>query len=157
MIRTDKRIRCCTVLLALNLLLIWGNSLLPGEVSGSISGFVTELLGVLLGMTPGESAGGHGLLRKLAHFSEFACLGALLTWRLSMAGHSGGNLKIRTLLGSLTTACLDETIQIFVEGRGSSLIDVWIDFCGAAAGMMILLIGHLFVKNRKQFTFWRKQ
>lgn len=153
MIRTSRRIRLCTALLMVNLALIWGNSLLPGEISGKISGFVTELIGKLLGLTPGESQGGHGLLRKLAHFSEFACLGALLTWRLAMGRRTGRNLICQTLLGCLTAACLDETIQIFVDGRGSSLLDVWIDTCGAAVGMTALLFGHHLIKKKNKSQY----
>lgn len=149
MIRSERRIRLCTALLAVNLLLIWGNSLIPGEISGEISGFVTEVIGKLLGLAPGESQGGHGLLRKLAHFSEFACFGALLTWRLGMGMQTGRNLICQTLLGSLTVACLDETIQVFVDGRSSGLPDVWIDACGAAAGMTVLLFGYYLRKKKK--------
>ena len=101
MIRSERRIRLCTALLIVNLAVIWGNSLLPGEISGKISGFATELIGKLLGLTPGESQGGHGLLRKLAHFSEFACLGMLLTWRLAMSRQTGRNLICQTLLGGM--------------------------------------------------------
>lgn len=146
---STKRIRLCTVLLIANLVLIWGNSLLSGEVSGAISGFVTEILGKLFGMTPGESQGGHGLLRKLAHFSEFACFGALLAWRCAMTGGYGKSLITQTLLGGLLTACADETIQRFVPGRGSSLLDVWIDFSGVAAGLTILLLGHHYYGIKK--------
>lgn len=144
------RIRLCTALLIGNLILIWGNSLLTGEVSGAISGFVTDLLGKLFGMPPGESQDGHGMLRKLAHFSEFACFGALLAWKLSMAGRRGVNLISQTLLGGLLTACVDETIQRFVPDRGSSLLDVWIDFSGVAAGLSILLLGHYYFVIKKQ-------
>ncbi len=152
-----KRLRLCRILLVLNLVVIWGNSLIPGEVSGQISGFVMELLGNLLGMTPGESEGGHGLLRKLAHFSEFACLGALLCWRFSMSGKKGELLICQTLLGGIAAACADETIQIFVDGRGSSLIDVWIDASGAAAGMLILLFGYYLINKKKQKNVLEEQ
>lgn len=145
-----KRIRLCGALLVANLTLIWGNSLLSGEISGAISGFVTEVLGKLFGMTPGESEGGHGLLRKIAHFSEFACFGALLAWRLSMAGRKGEALITQTLLGGLLTACVDETIQRFVPGRSSSLLDVWIDFSGAAVGLILLLLGYHYFVIKKQ-------
>lgn len=149
MIRTDKRLRVCGWLLMLNLAVIWGNSLIPGSVSGWISGFVTEIIGKLFGMTAAESEGGHGLLRKMAHFSEFACLGMLLTWRLAMGKQAGKSMITQTLLGGQIAACVDETIQIFVDGRASSLIDVWIDTCGTAAGMAILLFGHHLFKIKK--------
>jgi len=143
-----NRKRIVAALIAANLILIWGNSLLPGELSGKISACVTELIGKMLGISPGESMAGHGLLRKLAHFSEFACLGLLLTLRLGMDGQQGRNLICQTLLGSLAAACVDETIQIFVNGRGSSLIDVWIDAGGAAVGMMAMLIGYYVSKKK---------
>lgn len=142
MISSKKRIRWCMCLLCLNLLFIWGNSMMPGEVSAQLSQTVGELIGNLLNLAPGEPESGHGLLRKLAHFSEFACLGMLLSWRLGMAGRRGRDLAALTLLGGLSAACVDETIQVFVEGRGSSLIDVWIDTGGAAVGMILLIIGH---------------
>ena len=75
MLRNRKRMAVCITLLCVNLCFIWGNSLLPGEISGAISGWLRELL---LGAAPEGPDVGHGLLRKLAHFTEFACLGALL-------------------------------------------------------------------------------
>jgi VanZ family protein len=45
-------------------------------------------------------------------------------------------------LGSLLAACTDETIQMFVDGRGSSLMDVWVDAFGALTGIILLVLGH---------------
>ena len=70
MLRNRKRMAVCITLLCVNLCFIWGNSLLPGEISGAISGWLRELL---LGAAPEGPDVGHGLLRKLAHFTEFAC------------------------------------------------------------------------------------
>ena len=68
--RTKRRMTVCTVLLICNLVFIWGNSLLPAEVSGQISGTLKALLDGVF--TPGEAvpSGGDGLLRKFAHFAE---------------------------------------------------------------------------------------
>ena len=44
MICTDKRLRLCTALLIANLVFIWGNSLLPGEISGAFSDWVKSVL-----------------------------------------------------------------------------------------------------------------
>lgn len=135
-------------LLSLNLVFIWGNSLMPGEVSGQISRWIAELIGRFLDLPVSETEGGHGLLRKLAHFSEFACLGALLCWRLGMMRETGKHLTALTLFGGLLTACVDETIQVFVPGRGPGLIDVWIDTSGAAVGMVLLILGHHWFKRK---------
>ena len=131
----DKHLRLATVLLCLNLALIWGNSLLPGEVSGAISGFVRDLLAFLF---PGDAEPdtGHGLLRKLAHFTEFTCLGMILTWIMSMLAKP---VPLALACG-FTAACIDETIQIFVPGRGPAFTDVLIDTCGVLAGLLLLLL-----------------
>ena len=109
--RTNKKVRLCVALLICNTLFIWGNSLLPGSVSGAISGWVKDVLSQFFPATPGE---GHGLLRKLAHFTEFACLGALLTWLLGMLEKQ----KAFVLIDAFLVACTDETIQRFVPDRG---------------------------------------
>lgn len=151
MIRTERRIRLCVALVAANLIFIWGNSLLPGSVSGAFSDWVKELLSRLLPwMKPGGS--GTGLLRKLAHFSEFALLGFLLSWLAGMLERKW----FYSLAGGFLAACVDETIQRFVPGRGPSLRDVGIDTCGVAAGMLVLWLGYTIYKKRKNNILWRK-
>ena len=147
MIRTDKRLRLCTALLTGLLVFIWGNSLLPAEVSGAVSGWVRELLAAFLPGADDMGLGtGDGILRKIAHFAEFGCLGACLAWRVGM-------LKKPfwlALAGSFGTACVDELIQCFVPGRGPGIPDVLLDTAGAAAGIALLLAGHHYIINRKR-------
>lgn len=142
MIRTDKRMRLCTALIGCSLIFIWGNSLLPGSVSGAISDWVKALLA---GLLPGEDSGidGGHLVRKLAHFTEFAVLGALLGWRSGMLGRG----RLRPFLWGAAAACADETIQRFVPGRGPGLRDVCIDSCGVAAGVFLIFLGHTLLGN----------
>lgn len=145
MIRTRKRMTLCITLLVLNLAFIWGNSLLPGEISGAISGWVKSLLSYLV---PGEGdpQTGHGLLRKIAHFTEFGCLGAILCWLCAMLGKKPWH----SLIYSALSACADELIQCFVPDRGPGIRDVLIDTAGAAVGMLLLLAGYAVHKKRKQ-------
>ena len=142
MIKTEKRLRICTALLICNLVFIWGNSLLPGEISGALSNWLRGIISALLGSS-GEGGGG-GLLRKIAHFTEFTCLGMCLTWRMGMLGKT----PFRAVLLGVSAACVDETIQRFVPDRGPSIFDVGIDSCGVLTGMTLLLIGHYFVKRK---------
>ena len=143
MIRTDKRLRICSVLLVANLAFIWGNSLLPGEISGAFSDWVKNLIAALFPYEgPAQESG--GLIRKIAHFTEFACLGMCLTWRMGMLGKT----PFRAVLLGVSAACVDETIQRFVPDRGPSIFDVGIDSCGVLTGMTLLLIGHYFVKRK---------
>ena len=143
MIRTEKRLRICTALLVCNLVFIWGNSLLPGEISGAISDWVKNLLAMFF---PGEGpiVSGGGLIRKIAHFTEFAALGGLLAWLFAMLKKE----KYWPLICGVTAACVDETIQRFVPDRGPSLKDVGIDSCGVLTGMILLYLGH---------TYWKKK
>ena len=137
--------RLCLTLIVLNIAFIWGNSALPGEISGAISNWLAQLLGG--GM---ETPGGTGLLRKLAHLSEFACLGFWLAWYAWLCGERGFHLLCMSLLGGLLTACVDESIQLLSPDRGPSLVDVWIDTSGALTGV-IALFGVYY------FDSWRNQ
>ena len=84
MIRTEKRMRLCVTLLICCLVFIWGNSLLPGWISGAISDFAKKILELLFAQgEPGPENGGF-LLRKLAHFTEFTALGLCLCWLFNL-------------------------------------------------------------------------
>ena len=127
--------KLCLILIFLNIAFIWGNSLLSGEISGAISDWLAALF-------PGNDpeTEGSGLLRKLAHLSEFACLGFLLAWYAWQCGERGFHLLSVPLLGGLLTACVDESIQILTPDRWSSLVDVWIDTCGVVIGLTALFV-----------------
>lgn len=146
MICSRKRLWLCTALIGLCLCFIWGNSLLPGEVSAAISNWVGDALEQLLHIH--RTSSGRGLLRKIAHFMEFAALGMLLTWRMGMLKKP---FWYAQLLGSLA-ACVDETIQCFVPGRGPGLRDVCIDSSGVFTGMILIYFGYSWVVHRRSRT-----
>lgn len=141
--RTDKRLKIATWLLICILIFIWGNSLMPGEVSGAISGKVKELVAKLLPMGPDEGDGGGHLIRKLAHFTEFAALGATLGWLFGMLNLG----KLRPFGCGVAAAAIDETIQRFVPDRGPSIWDVCLDSCGVLTGIVLLYLGHTYYKK----------
>ena len=115
------------VLCALWLAVIFGHSLMPADLSKA------ESLGLLARLTAALPVLTDRLLRKLAHFSEFALLGLLLS-QCFRAGF------VPPALAALLSALSDETIQLFVTGRSGQVRDVWIDFAGA-----ILAIGLTFL------------
>lgn len=143
MIRTEKRLRICTVLLVAVLVFIWGNSILPGEVSQAFSDWVKSMLAGLFS-GDGTGSGGSGMLRKIAHYMEFAALGFLLGWLFGMLRKG----KILPVGCGVMAACVDETIQFFVPGRSPGLKDVAIDSCGVLTGLILLWIGHTYFKKR---------
>ena len=143
--RTKKRMTLCICLLIVCLAFIWGNSLTNGEDSGNLSGGIMEWINTFLRLDASGADTLHHFIRKGAHFTEFACLGLLLTWLFGMMGEKKGHLFCMPLLFGMMAACMDETIQVFTPDRGPSPIDIWIDTCGVAAGITILLIGYYYI------------
>ena len=136
--------RILSILILLNLALIWGNSTLTGLSSEAVSGGILALLGRFLPVLLTEA--GHTLLRKAAHFSEFALLGLLYCGRHRLVK---GEAPVHLMGFGLAVACIDETIQIFTPGRASSLIDVWIDASGFALGLLLIVIFHTITNKIK--------
>ena len=77
------------------------------------------------------------IVRKAAHFSEFALLGIL---GVQCMRQYTGRCMLPTLFTGLLTALTDETIQLLVEGRSGQVSDVWIDFAGCCCGAMALKV-----------------
>ena len=133
---TQKRL--CVTLTACCLAFIWGNSLMPGSVSGAISEFFERLLQCLFEQGESESSGLGFLVRKMAHFTEFTMLGLCLCWLFGMLGKG----RLLPFLCGAAAACVDETIQLFVPDRGPSVRDVCIDSSGVLLGVILLTLGH---------------
>lgn len=151
--RTKTRLYICITLLVINLTVIWGNSLLPGNLSGAISNAVKDFVLLFLPMRPGGPSSGGGLIRKLAHFTEFACLGVVLSWLIRMLTTQKLRHYLLPLFGGVLAACVDETIQRFVPDRGPNIFDVGIDTLGVVTGIVIISL----IQIRKQkLTIRRK-
>ena len=144
MIRSSRRMGLCLTWLAVNLAFIWGNSLLPGELSAAFSNWVGTVLARIIPFQPPVSSGS-GLLRKLAHFTEFCSLGLCLAWLAGMLGKP----KFWAFLGGVLVACIDEGIQMFVPDRGPGIRDVLIDSTGVLTGIIVLCFGYHFLKKRR--------
>ena len=143
MIRTDRRMVLCTILLVLLLAFIWGNSLMPGSISQLFSNWVQNLLMETTPDSTGNPAG-NGILRKFAHFTEFAALGMNLGW---LCGMLQKKQHWPVLLGVLA-ACIDESIQAVVPERAPGFLDVCIDSCGILTGLALLYLGHSYLKGK---------
>ena len=92
----------------------------------------------------------HNAFRKLAHFSEFAALGLGVC---SCVYYYSAELRpLVSLVFCAGYAALDEIHQVFVPERAGRVFDVFVDSCGAAAGILIFtVIAALFIK-RKRFS-----
>ena len=84
-------------------------------------------------ITPSQVDAFHLLVRKAAHFTEYAVLAAL--WFRALArnpSRAPGTAAWLALAIGITWAILDEVHQSFVVSRGASVADVVLDTAGAA-------------------------
>ena len=197
-----KQLTILNILITATILFAWGHSLMPGDLSEEESSRALELLRPFLEILFGKGNVTDHLVRKLAHFSEYALLGCELCLRqqllrtaaqtapaarvsaampttaapamapiLTSTSTLGGPAApttvptpaakaaasipwfmrpLRMLIPCLAVCFIDETIQLFVPGRGGRVEDMWIDMAGALTGLLFgLLFGVIFRKCRR--------
>ena len=88
----------------------------------------------------------HLLIRKGAHFSEYAVLAILIANALRTCGEFCWYLPV---VISAVYALTDEIHQYFVPGRACRLLDVGIDTCGAIFGVAVFALGLAIMKRIK--------
>ena len=135
---------------------IFSFSLQPGEVSGSLSeSFLQKVLewfapGIFekLETMPQEQLDmWHMVLRKCAHFTEFAVLGVLSDLTLLQTKMS--RRVLMTMAFCLVVASMDETLQLFVDGRVGRVVDVLIDGAGALSGSILIVVS-VWLRSKKR-------
>lgn len=88
-------------------------------------------------------------IRKLAHFSEYACVGILVYLIWSPWMKRGKRLYALIVAWVFVSGALDELHQMFVPGRYCSFADVCLDTCGGIFGLLLCLLGHRLIKRRR--------
>ena len=121
-------------------LVIWGNSLKDVEHSSAQSQKVLEVVEPVLDAVHAQPTGRHHLVRKAAHALEFTGLGLCWSLFLRSRGRTGLQLAGLAALFCTATAGLDETLQLFVPGRGGQLSDVWIDVRGSLCAIAAVVL-----------------
>jgi len=105
-------------------------------------GIIDPLLAWLLPwLAPSTIAVIHGLLRKTAHVTEYAVLGALWWRALARSGARPGRAAWLALLIGVTVAAVDETHQSWLPERTGSVRDVLIDTAGVALAVALAGLG----------------
>ena len=124
-----------TAVTSLFILFIFSNSLAPADISGGASSRALEIVQNILAALRWDIPVTEHFLRKAGHFSEYLALGLLLAATLRAYMPRAGMGIFLPLFAGLMTAVLDETIQLFVEGRSGQVSDVLLDFSGVLAGL----------------------
>ncbi len=120
------------------LALIYFQSALPASTSQAESG---GLLALVQTVFPWMT---HRLIRKIAHFAEYAVLGALLAAFFVRVREPS---LLKPLSFGAFAALGDETLQLFVPGRSGQLSDVWLDTAGVACGALAVWLIHKIRKH----------
>ncbi len=126
---------------------IWGNSMLGSMASSNVSNSVLGALDPIIrrfGIVSKDDL----WLRKLAHFTEFAALGAELLFLAAVKGKSGFQTASNCAFAALLVALTDETIQL-ISGRNSQVLDVLLDFSGSLTGILIAWLICRLIKKRR--------
>lgn len=117
---------------------IWGNSLVPGEGSSSMSlGVVSAVRSALDALSIPSFWVTDFLIRKTAHFSEYALLGILVAQAFDPDGGAWHRRLIVVGAVLVLVPSIDEGIQLFVDGRSGQVTDVLLDCCGATTGVFV--------------------
>lgn len=106
------------------------------QTGGESAGLSTRVVDLLAPAFPALDPAALGtLVRKAAHVSEFAVLGALLTW--AWPREARWSLLAPLLIG-IGYAASDEVHQLFVPGRSGQVSDVLIDAVGVLIGIALV-------------------
>ena len=127
-------------LTAAMMLFAWIHSCFPADLSSRESEGVMMLVYKLFALFGAGQALTQHLIRKLAHFTEFFAVGALqFGCAYCFDRRRPWRFGVYVLSAGLMTAVIDETIQLFVEGRAGMIADVWIDLAGVCCGAALML------------------
>ncbi len=172
-------IKCILLCIAIGVWVsfIFGNSLQTGNESGALSGQVVTILQMWFPFVNQLFSYEQlqVVVRKAAHISEYAILGAMLwsCWHCiikyqiyqltshkyqAVVKHTFTNREcliisqITFVFASFTglvIALVDETIQTFVPARAGLVSDVWIDSIGIFGIQIVLSLCWYYIRKRK--------
>ncbi len=110
------------------------------EVSENLLELIIEYLGNIVS---------HNVLRKIAHFTEYAALGFCMSGAVYFTFNK--NKFYIPFIPCVLYAVSDEIHQYFVPERACRIFDVFVDSCGSSTGILIfLLIAFLIHKHKSK-------
>lgn len=133
--RTKHRI--FTTITILFVLFIFHNSMFPGPQSSSQSQYVMNLLNHMLATLQSPVTLSEHFIRKAGHFTEYFILGIIMLLTVRAYRKPVREFAFAGMFFLLLVSVFDEFIQLFTPLRGSSVLDVLLDFGGGIAGMLV--------------------
>lgn len=160
--------KLCTIvaviLLAAMYLMIFRFSAESAEESSEVSTKVADfIMRIYYKLTMTESGGSfetalieqepfwlENLIRKLAHFTEYMCIG-FLSYAIVLLWHRPERKgRFLILLQVFLSGALDEFHQYFVPGRAAMFRDVLIDTAGGCAGIFLIWMCYQKILQRRK-------
>ncbi len=154
-----KSTRYIWILPVLWMCLIFAFSSQPGNDSSRMSGGVTRIIESIAGFFNINTGRFdlHLIVRKSAHFLEYAILGALFFTAFHSASgrpfpRAGWRAGLRAQAAGMGYAVTDELHQWFVPGRSCQVRDMLIDSCGVLLAVLICCAFYL-ARGRRHAEF----
>lgn len=151
---------CAGTLLIILYVLIFSFSAQNAEKSGALSRSISAMCVNTFNFFAGGRMGGslmeqfiqgfEGPIRKLAHFTEYACMGILVYVLWSQWMKQGKRLYLLTVVWVAVSAAADEIHQLFVPGRDGNIPDVCLDTCGGVFGLLFCILAGRFLARRRK-------
>jgi len=97
-----------------------------------------------IAISPSDFQALHNIIRKLAHVTEYAMFALLLYGSLRGGKDFAWRARTALLCFAITAgySLTDEFHQLFVPGRGGSLVDCGIDASGGAFSLLAIYLRH---------------
>lgn len=133
-------------LTALVTVFIFTRSMKTAVESGQESGFFVNIFLGFFNFDPGIVT---QIIRKVAHIFEFFMQSVFLSAAFICIKKYYQRI-IYVLFCGLLTGVVDEFIQLFVEGRGSMVSDVLVDFSGTCFAVILCSVIYLLFNKRKE-------
>ena len=115
-------------------------------ITEKVEEIITEVTNKELTKTDKEEF--HKFIRKQGHFIEYALLGIFSLMLVRCYDFSVKKSLLITLLFVFFYACTDEIHQLYVDGRSGNVKDVFIDFLGSIAGIILILPKELIKRTK---------
>lgn len=118
------------------------SSAISVRVTKAVINFYYKLTGQTGGgiPIPGAVDAMEGVIRKIAHFTEYMLVGFLSYGILQMWIVKKRVSIVIVIIQLILSGAVDEIHQYFVPGRYASVKDVFIDTAGGIAGIMFILL-----------------
>lgn len=139
-----------TVLTVAAVAAIFYNSSQSAVESTERSSPLTDWINGILAGFPIPFSVTENFIRKLAHFTEYAILGTMLSVTYYLYLLKIKTALIATLITGAAVAVIDEVIQLFPAGRSCQISDMLLDCCGVAFASVIVMLIIRAVENKRR-------